>query len=195
MNPSRKLQCCLLLIIGAVVLRGGSLGAAPYDDCEVVCGPSVECDTNCTSYGDIGFDTTCGEYGGGSTYGRCIGYCGDGYCNHSASEDQPSDPDFCLVDCGVCGDGICYGGGGESCSNCAEDCGSCPPGGCCVGVPGLECGDGHHFNSSGVCCALATAEINDSSCWGLCNWQERCLPLEDGMYACIGNGSDCGISR
>src|SRR5262249_48302017 len=66
---------------------------------------------------------------------------GDGVCDFSESLASEA------ADCpSVCGDGICYTGGGESCSSCVADCGACP-----------VCGDG-------VCNGTETPSTCPSDC-------------------------------
>ncbi len=43
---------------------------------------------------------------GGATLPVCLVVCGDGVCSALESGD-PDDPDFCAIDCGPCGDGVC----------------------------------------------------------------------------------------
>jgi len=65
--------------------------------CDTICSPSESCETECQN--DL-FDTTCGNYNGGSSSGQCVGFCGDYYCNAYQ---------------------------GENSSNCEDDCGACTP--------------------------------------------------------------------
>ena len=141
--------------------------------------------------GDGFCDAAAGE-GCGSCATDCgdCPYCGDGVCSAEAGEDSDSCEidcgpppvvcgdgrcdntgtdvcDLCEVDCGVCsdpggwcGDGSC--GTGESCSNCASDCGSCP-----TVCGNNRCESGENCNNcSQDCGSCPVVGCGDGSCTG-----------------------------
>jgi len=127
------------------------------------------------------WDATCAEQVDSLGCGSCaaVPFCGDGICD---AGDTCSN---CAQDCGACpapepycGDGICDAG--DTCANCAQDCGACPP-------PAPYCGDG--ICDAGDTCANCFADCGACPppapfCGdGLCNGGESC-----GSCA-----SDCGV--
>jgi hypothetical protein len=131
-----------------------AIGVGSEDWCELVCGPSVECSTECWA-GDPGFLTDCGNYNG-SPGGYCLGYCGDAYCNVYADELDSESSSFCEVDCGPAT---------PSCDECEvwtnQGCSSglvCNAAKCCVDPeivdppdPGPPCASGFCLRKSDCC--------------------------------------------
>jgi hypothetical protein len=119
-------------------------------DCSEVCGPDVDCNTECS-----GGSGDCADYNGGQSNGECYGACGDGMCQMDYE-----DCATCAVDCG------------GSCQECAtyecHDDSECDNGngyqcidGCCVaGCDSEGCGGGSRScsnwyltcNDDGDCC-------------------------------------------
>jgi hypothetical protein len=131
-NPlKKKLQYLLFLVAVAAFVSARSVSATP-DDCDEVCGPSADCEEPCLYIPPPpfeGVEITCGEYEGGAPDWCEDGNpCGDGVCDNV---DDTEDSGNCPEDCGpvlspgpTCGLYGCEQG--ESCWNCASDCGTCP---------------------------------------------------------------------
>lgn len=82
---------------------------------------------------------------------------------------------------GMCGDGVCTPGTGESCTSCAADCGSC-----------AGCGDGTCSPSSGESCASCALDCGACapSCGnGACDGAETCSTCPGDCGACSGSCS------
>ncbi|MFO0684192.1 MAG: hypothetical protein U0234_19220 [Sandaracinus sp.] len=105
----------------------------------------------------------------GREAGACLPHeCGDGRCDGGESCVD------CARDCGACtcGDGTCEGA--ETCASCAADCGSCP------------CGDGTCAVAMGESCANCAADCRCDCADGFCGPREWEL--------CGGGGiGDCGF--
>ncbi|HEV8324180.1 MAG TPA: hypothetical protein VG389_21355 [Myxococcota bacterium] len=155
--------------------------------------PGESCDGK-----DLGGEScaTLGLAGGplGCSIGECVfdtssctggGGCGDGICNGGETCST------CAADCGTCcGNGICSGT--ETCSTCPSDCGAC----CGNGV----CGGGETCSSCPGDCGACGPVCGDFSCSG----GETCTSCPTDCGSCCGNGvctggetcstcpSDCG---
>jgi hypothetical protein len=101
--------------------------------------------------------------------------CSNNWDNICAQEAGAWCP-VCGGDFPVCGDGQC--GSGESCDNCPEDCGVCPP----------ECGD-QECNGDETCascpadCGVCPPECGDQEC----NGDETCASCPGDCGACNSN--------
>lgn len=125
--------CSAIAVVGLLVWSGGGgvEASARYDWCYNACGPEASCESECENNG--GGTTTCGEYQTGYP-----NYCDADNCDIQCTSNSNPGAD-CIwegqpTDCytygvyGVCGDNVCSGITlGETCTNCEDDCGVCPP--------------------------------------------------------------------
>lgn len=139
MNPvARNLRVAAMIAVLIVYFghQRGVVEASPVvtDWCSNVCDEEVSCTQPCLIAQPEwpAMEITCGEYDGGPTNDWCNGDgCVDECQWWSAGSDvcwwenqETTCGGYGLA--GECGDDVCVGWQGETCTNCADDCGPCP---------------------------------------------------------------------
>ena len=137
--------------------------------CPATCGDGI-CECNVTAAGVLEDCTTCV-----ADCGVCQAPCGDGFCDQSADAELC---DTCPQDCNTCpapfcGDAVCDAG--DTCANCAADCGTCVP----------VCGDGacdagEDCSSCAADCGACAPVCGD----GTCDAGEDCSSCAADCSAC-----------
>lgn len=131
-------KATLLLGVTLVTARMGvKTPDASGVHCDAVCSLSVSCQQACVFFPCPeceALETTCGQYQGGFANDFCDGspdYSCSYLCDSGTSPNTECTFEAQQMTCGeygvsaTCGDGICRVGS-ENCSECPEDCGSCP---------------------------------------------------------------------
>jgi cysteine-rich repeat protein len=89
----------------------------------------------------------------------------------------------CAADCGsCCGNGACDGALGETCTTCAADCGTCPPPQWCGDT---FCNNGETCTTCATDCGSCSGPCGD----GTCNNGEDCSTCATDCGGCCGNGA------
>lgn len=193
---------------GDGVCVGTVAGVEVCDVLDVIAETAATCPEDCDHPGTGGCgDGLCTETAG-ENCGRCpadcgscidIG-CGDGICQSEAAticngvspadgnpctsdaQCQPMQP-YCDPDVQKCRAYKAFGG--ETCSTCATDCGTCPVFSCgdseCTNIIGEHCG-----NCAGDCGACKTESCGD----GLCGTAEDCSSCSEDCGPCSTCGDD-----